>query len=70
MNDFQNLIVTTLDKTNGHVVVICQQFHALVLIKELGLDCNDTDTSKSCIPGHKTNNQVISGHTTFLKLPW
>ena len=65
-------IVTPTDKANGNVAIICQQFYALVLIKELGLDHDNSGTNKNYIPVHKTNYRVISGHTTFLwnKFNW
>ena len=68
MNDIHNqLVVTPIDKAGGNVAFICQQFYALVLIKELGLDHNNTATNKTFILLHKTDNQVISDHTSFLK---
>ena len=38
-----------------------------MLIKELGLDQNTTSTNKTYIKVNKTNNHVISDHTTFFK---
>ena len=46
---------------------ICQQFYAFVLVEELGLDHNNTGTSKTNIPIHKANNQLISDNITFLR---
>ena len=60
-------VVTQIDKANGNVAFICQQFCALVLMKKLALGHNDTGTNKTYIPVHKTNNQVISDHTIFLR---
>ena len=59
-------VVTPTDKSNETVAFICQLFCALILIKERGLDHNNTGTNKNFIPVHKTNNQVISGQPTFL----
>ena len=68
MNDIHNhFVVTRIDKANGNVVFACQQFHILVLIKELGLGHNSTNTNKTYIPVLKTNKQVISDRTTFLR---
>ena len=33
----------------------------------MGLDRNNTGTSKTYIPVNKTNDQVISDHATFLR---
>ena len=66
LNDIQNqFVVTPGDEANGNVAFICQRFYGLVLIKELGLDHNNTGTDKTHITVHKTNNQVISGHISF-----
>ena len=59
-------VVTPTGKSNETVAFICQLFCALILIKERGLDDNNTGTNKNFIPVHKTNNQVISGQPTFL----
>ena len=68
LNDIPNqFVVPSIDKANGNVALICQPFYPLVLIKELGLDHNNTDTNKTYIPVHKTNNQVISGHIRVLR---
>ena len=68
LNDIHNqFVVTPIDKVNGNVAFICQQFYALVLVEELGLDHNNTGTSKTYIPVHKANNQVISDNITFLR---
>ena len=69
LNDIHNqFVVTPIDKANGNVAFICQRLYALVLIKELGfLDHNNTGTNNTHIPVHKTNNQVISCHTTFIR---
>ena len=32
----------------------------------MDLDHHNTDTNNTYIPVHKTNNQVLSGYTTFL----
>ena len=58
-------VVTPVNKADRNNAFICQQFYALVLIKEVGLDHNNAVTNKTCIPEYKTNNQVISGHTSF-----
>ena len=62
----KRFVVTPIDKANGNIASIFQQFYALALIKELGLDFNNIVTNKTYFPVHKTNNQVISGNTTFL----
>ena len=68
LNDIYNqFVVTTIDKDTENVVFICQQFYALVQIKELGLDHNNTNTNKNYLPVHKTNNQVVSRKTIFLR---
>ena len=36
-------------------------------MKELGLGQNTTGTNKAYIQVNKTNNQVVSGQTTFLQ---
>ena len=59
-------MIFTITKTNENVAFICQQFYAIALIKELGLEHNNTNKIKTYIPVHKNNNEVISGHTTFL----
>ena len=59
-------VVTPRDKSNETVAFIYQLFCALILIKERGLDHNNTGTNKNFIPVHKTNNQVISRQPTFL----
>ena len=67
LNDTCNqFIITPIDKVNGTIAFICQQFYAIVLTKEPSLDHNNTGTNQTYIPVHKTNNQVISTHTTFL----
>lgn len=69
LNDIHNkLVATRVDKANGSVAFICQPFYALVLINELGLDHNNTDTSHTYILVHKTNIEVISGHVAFLRI--
>ena len=69
MNEIPNqFVVTSVDKVNEDAAFICQRFYALVLIKELGLDHNNTGTNKTYIPVRQTNNQVISGLTTFLRI--
>ena len=66
LNDIHNqLVATSLGRANGSIVFMCQQYYALM--KELGLDHNNTATNKTYIPAHKTNNQVISCHTAFLR---
>ena len=35
--------------------------------KKQNLDHNKTGTNKTYIPVHETNNQVFSGHSTFLR---
>ena len=68
LNDIHSqFFVTPPDKANGKVAFICQRLNAFVLIKELRLDHNNTGTNNAYFPVHKTNNQVISGHTTFLR---
>ena len=57
----------TIDKAKGNVAFICQEFYALVFLKELRLDHNNTGTNNTYIPVYRTNNQVISEHTTLLK---
>ena len=60
MNDIHNqFVVIPIDKANGNVAFIYQQFHAFILIKELDLDHNNTGTYKTYIPVHKANNQVF-----------
>ena len=59
------MIFTPIDKANGNVAFFCQSFHLLVLKRQLAVDCNSTGTNKTYFPVHKSNNQVISGHTTF-----
>ena len=68
MNEIHNqFVVTPIDKANGNVAFICQQFYALVLYKNWVLDHNNAGTNKTYIPIHKANNQVISEDTTFLR---
>ena len=68
LNDIYNqFVVTPIHEATGNVAFICQQFYALVLMKELGLDLNNTGTSKTYIPVHKTNNEVTTAHITFLR---
>ena len=68
LNNIRNQFAATLiDKAKANIAFICQLFYRLVHIKELDLDHNYTGTTKACIPVHKTNNQVISGHTTSFK---
>ena len=62
-----NIVFTPINKATGNVAFICQCFYALFLIRELGLDDNNTGTNKTFIQVHKTNNQVVSGHTKFLR---
>ena len=59
--------MTSLNEANGNITFICQYFYALVLMKELGLDHNNTGTNKTYIPVHKIDGQVTSDHTTFLR---
>ena len=66
LNDIHNqLLATSVGGANGSIVFMCQRYYALM--KELGLDQNNTATNQTCIPAHKTNNQVISCHTAFLR---
>ena len=65
MNDIHNQFVTSLNEADGNIAFICQYFYALVLMKELGLDHNNTGINKTYIPIHKTDGQVTSDHTTF-----
>ena len=68
--------LTAIDKTNGNVAF--QHVYALILVKELVLDQIAITKHKTCIQVYiyiyiyiyilsKTNDQVISDHTTFLK---
>ena len=66
-NPLNEFVVTPIHKVHGNVAFICQQFYALVLMKERDVDHNNTGTKKTFIPVHKTNNQIISGRTTFLR---
>ena len=70
LNTFNDIhkqfVVIPINKANGNVAFICQWFYPLALTKELGLDLNNTGINKIYILVHKTNNQVISGHTKFL----
>ena len=50
-----------------NVAFICEPFCALVLIKEQDLDHKNPGTDKNWVLVHKTNNEVISGQTTFLR---
>ena len=63
---YNQFLVTPIDKANGKVAFISQRFYALVPIKELDLDHNNTGTNKTNISVHLTNNHVISDHTRFL----
>ena len=66
MNDIHNqFAVTPIDKANGNAAFVCERFYTLVLLKELDLDHNNIGTNITYISVHKTNKQVISGHTTF-----
>ena len=66
LNNIRNQFAATLiDKAKANIAFICQLFYRLVYIKELDLDHNNTGTTKAYI--HKTNNQVISGHTVSFK---
>ena len=42
LNDYNPFVVNPVDEANGGVAFICQRFYALVLIKELRLDNNNT----------------------------
>ena len=71
LNDIHNQFgvsqIDPIGKANGNVAFICKKIYALVLTKEPGLDHNNSGVNKSDIPVNKTNNQVNSGHTTFLR---
>ena len=68
LNNIRNQFAATLiDKAKANIAFICQLFYRLAYIKELDLDHNNTGTTKAYIPVHKTNNQVISGHTVSFK---
>ena len=54
-------------KTLKTLHLFVKDFFALVLIKEQGLDHNHIGTNEIYISVHKTNNQVILGHTTYLR---
>lgn len=67
LNDTRNqFIITPTDKVNGAIAFICQRFYAIVITKEPSLDHDNPGTNQTYIPVNKTNNQVISTHTTFL----
>ena len=34
--------MVTIDKATGNIVLICKQFHALMIAKEVGLGLNNT----------------------------
>ena len=55
----KELAVTSTDKATKNVPFICQFY----------LNRNITSTNKTYIQVNKSNNQVISDHTTFLKYP-
>ena len=40
-----SLLLPLIDKANEKITFICQQFYAFVLIKEMGLDYNNTGTN-------------------------
>ena len=62
LNDIHDQFdVSPREKANGNI----HRFYTLVLIKELGLDCNNAATYKTYISVHKTNNQITFSHTTF-----
>ena len=68
LNDIYNqFAVTPVDKAIGNVAFIGRRFYAIFFRKELGLDLNNTGTNETYIPVHKTNNQVTTGHITFLR---
>ena len=68
LNDTQNqFVVIPRDKANQNVAFVYELFCALVLIKELGLDHNNTGTNKTYISVDEINNQIISDNTTFLR---
>ena len=64
--------MTSVDEANGNVTVIFQQFYALVLIKELGLDHNITSTNKTYILVHKliTTLPLVTLHVYEIYLIW
>ena len=65
-NDIYNqFVVIPIDKATVDVAYICQRFYALVLIKELDLDLNNTGTNKTFVPEYRTSNLVITAHITF-----
>ena len=61
-------VINSIDKCDGNAVFISQQVFALVLTKGLGSNQNITRTNKIHFQvNNKTNNQVISDNTKFLK---
>ena len=72
----QNNLLNTLTGIHNQFIVIPIMIGTLHLfarilchcsLKRTGLDHNNTSTNNCCIPIHKTNNQVISSHATFLR---
>lgn len=54
-------------KTNGNVVIICQQFHALTLLKESGVTIDKSSSNKIYEIRNTTNiNDIFDKHARFL----
>ena len=62
-----SLLLLQQIKANGNIAFAYQPFYTLVLINELDLDQNTTSTNNSYTQVTKTNNQVTSDPSTFLK---
>ena len=60
LNDIHiQFVIISLEKANGDVAFICDRFYAFILMKELGLDHNNSGTNKTYIPVHITNSTVF-----------
>ena len=63
-----NYVITPIDKASGNVAIICKRFYAQVLIKELGIEKqNSTNAGNTYLQINKNPDNIINNHANVLK---
>ena len=67
LSDFQSkYLITPIDKANGNIAFMCKQYHALIIVKELGLD-SDTGSPTYSKESVKTPGEIVDQQVNHLK---
>ena len=65
----ENFVIVPIDKAANNVAFICKHFYALIIIKELNLDChlpNQDDNYTYTFINNKAKDQIIKEHKLYL----